>query len=160
MSITCCRSLIGILLLTSLLLAGETTGENLSVAPTVVATGPALLDEGGRLDGLHVLKDCPETEQPEPAYASMIRHAILGSPKKALSVANIYIILEAKFPYYRDCGTKWKDRIREKLASDRSFVKMEGYKDEDVCIWTVDEMSLVGEYQFNDLGTFQPWLVP
>jgi hypothetical protein len=135
-------------LLTSLLFAGGKTGKKLMVAPTAPATDPALQEEGGRLDGLHMLMDYRENERPIYSYALMTRFAILGSPSKCLSLAEIYVMLEAKFPYFEHDQSKWRDSIRYNLSSNRWFVKTKRLLHQPGVgsLWKVDETSSGGEY--------------
>jgi hypothetical protein len=54
--------------------------------------------------------DClPDTEgRPQHTLPVILRCAILGSPKKRLTIREIYAAMEAKYPYYRTAGPTWK----------------------------------------------------
>lgn len=57
--------------------------------------------------------DClPDTEgRPQHTLPVILRCAILGSPKKRLTIREIYAAMEAKYPYYRTAGSTWKVTI-------------------------------------------------
>lgn len=60
--------------------------------------------------------DCPDTldclpdtdGRPQHTLPVILRCAILGSPKKRLTIREIYAAMEAKYPYYRTAGPTWK----------------------------------------------------
>lgn len=122
------------------------------VAPSALAADPHLQDAaalyGGRLDGLHMLMDYKEGERPIYSYALMTRFAILGSPYKSLSLAEIYVMLEAKFPWFQKEEGKWRDSIRYNLSSNRWFVKTKRQLHQPGVgnLWKVDENSLGGTF--------------
>lgn len=63
--------------------------------------------------------DCPDTldclpdtdGRPQHTLPVILRCAILGSPKKRLTIREIYAAMEAKYPYYRTAGPTWKVRL-------------------------------------------------
>ncbi|PVF95823.1 hypothetical protein CPB86DRAFT_557057 [Serendipita vermifera] len=95
------------------------------------------------LEGLHLLMDYKSDEKPSYSYALMTRFAILGSPYKSLSLAEIYIMLEAKFPWFAREDNKWRDSIRYNLSSNNWFVKTKRALHQPGVgnLWTVDEES-------------------
>ena len=63
-------------------------------------------------EGLWCLFDYPKTTKPKYSYAFMARVAILGSPTRRLQLQDIYVMIEAKFPFYRDGNhVSWKVRF-------------------------------------------------
>jgi len=69
--------------------------------------------------GLHDHKahpDCPDTlaclpdtdGRPQHTLPVILRCAILGSPRKRLTIREIYATMETKYPYYRTAGQTWK----------------------------------------------------
>lgn len=54
----------------------------------------------------------PDTDgRPQHTLPVILRCAILGSPKKRLTIREIYATMEAKYPYYRTAGPTWKVRF-------------------------------------------------
>lgn len=54
--------------------------------------------------------DClPDTDgRPQHTLPVILRCAILGSPRKRLTIREIYAAMEDKYTYYRTAGTTWK----------------------------------------------------
>ena len=60
--------------------------------------------------------DCPDTlaclpdtnGRPQHTLPVILRCAILGSPKKRLTIREIYAAMEKKYPYYKTAGPAWK----------------------------------------------------
>jgi hypothetical protein len=54
--------------------------------------------------------DClPATDgRPQHTLPVILRCAILGSPRKRLTIREIYSAMESKYPYYRTAGPTWK----------------------------------------------------
>ncbi|KAF8634918.1 hypothetical protein AX15_000659 [Amanita polypyramis BW_CC] len=64
----------------------------------------------------------PDTEgRPQHTLPVILRCAILGSPKKRLTIREIYAAMEAKYPYYRTAGPTWKQSVRHHLSLNRLF---------------------------------------
>lgn len=72
--------------------------------------------------GLHDHKahaDCPDTlaclpdthGRPQHTLPVILRCAILGSPRKRLTIREIYATMESKYPYYKTAGQTWKVSI-------------------------------------------------
>ena len=63
-------------------------------------------------EGLWCLFDYPKAIKPKYSYAFMARVAILGSPTRRLQLQDIYVMIEAKFPFYRNGNhVSWKVRF-------------------------------------------------
>ncbi|KAL8164356.1 UNVERIFIED_CONTAM: hypothetical protein K2H54_049698 [Gekko kuhli] len=78
--------------------------------------------------------------RPPHTYATLISWAIRGSPKKQLSLSEIYNWFSRNFSYYRHNVPTWKNAIRHNLSLHKCFVRVENVKG---AVWTVDEV----EYQ-------------
>lgn len=63
--------------------------------------------------------DClPDTNgRPQHTLPVILRCAILGSPKKRLTIREIYAAMERKYSYYKTAGPAWK--VRRSLISLR-----------------------------------------
>ncbi|XP_053725329.1 forkhead box protein P4 isoform X2 [Synchiropus splendidus] len=78
--------------------------------------------------------------RPPFTYASLIRHAILESPDRQLTLNEIYNWFTRKFAYFRRNTATWKNAVRHNLSLHKCFVRVENVKG---AVWTVDEV----EYQ-------------
>jgi hypothetical protein len=60
--------------------------------------------------GLDSLADGPPKQKPPYPYPVLIRCAILGSPKKSLTLSEIYLTISARYPWFNDdkIGSSWK----------------------------------------------------
>ncbi|XP_068027239.1 forkhead box protein P3-like, partial [Melanerpes formicivorus] len=82
---------------------------------------------------------CPELEfyrlstaRPPYTYAVLIRWAILESPQRQRSLAEIYHWFSRSFGYFRHSAATWKNAVRHNLSLHKCFVRVQGG-------WTVDE---------------------
>lgn len=82
------------------------TSDNITTEP---------LDKSGKQD--HELHpDCPDNlaclpdtdGRPQHTLPVILRCAILGSPRKRLTIREIYAAMEAKYSYYKTAGPTWK----------------------------------------------------
>jgi hypothetical protein len=63
--------------------------------------------------------DCPDSltclpdtsGRPQHTLPVILRCAILGSPRKRLTIREIYAAMEKKYPYYSTAGPAWKVRL-------------------------------------------------
>ncbi|XP_072847571.2 forkhead box protein P3 isoform X2 [Pogona vitticeps] len=76
------------------------------------------------------------TTRPPFTYAALIGWAILESPKKQLSLNEIYRWFNNNFGYFRHQIPTWKNAIRHNLSLHKCFVRVENVKG---AVWTVDE---------------------
>ncbi|KAI1892443.1 hypothetical protein AGOR_G00133420 [Albula goreensis] len=74
--------------------------------------------------------------RPPFTYASLIRHAILESPDKQLTLNEIYNWFTRMFAYFRRNTATWKNAVRHNLSLHKCFVRVENVKG---AVWTVDE---------------------
>lgn len=58
--------------------------------------------------GLHSLSDGPPGEKPPYPYPTIIRCAILGSPRQRLTLSEIYVAMENRYPWFKTAGQGWK----------------------------------------------------
>uniref|UniRef100_A0A8C1RIV8 Forkhead box P4 n=1 Tax=Cyprinus carpio TaxID=7962 RepID=A0A8C1RIV8_CYPCA len=78
--------------------------------------------------------------RPPFTYASLIRHAILETPDRQLTLNEIYNWFTRMFAYFRRNTATWKNAVRHNLSLHKCFVRVENVKG---AVWTVDEV----EYQ-------------
>ncbi|KAJ7936478.1 fork head domain-containing protein, partial [Mycena leptocephala] len=76
---------------------------------------------------------------PYPLH-TILRCAILGSPKQRLSVHEIYLAMEEKFPYYQTTEVNWKHSVRHQLSLNRLFERQQRLVDDpgQGSYWTVN----------------------
>ncbi|KAK0455878.1 hypothetical protein EV421DRAFT_1895150 [Armillaria borealis] len=67
--------------------------------------------------------DClPDTDgRPQHTLPVILRCAILGSPRKRLTIREIYAAMEGKYAYYKTAGPTWKQSVRHHLSLNRLF---------------------------------------
>ncbi|KAF6766695.1 hypothetical protein DFP72DRAFT_867313 [Ephemerocybe angulata] len=73
--------------------------------------------------------DCPDTlaclpdsnGRPQHTLPVILRCAILGSPRKRLTIREIYQAMEEKYSFYKTAGPTWKQSVRHHLSLNRLF---------------------------------------
>ncbi|KAF7971531.1 hypothetical protein HWV62_20938 [Athelia sp. TMB] len=73
--------------------------------------------------------DCPDTlaclpdtdGRPQHTLPVILRCAILGSPRRRLTIREIYAAMEDKYSYYKTAGPTWKQSVRHHLSLNRLF---------------------------------------
>ncbi|EPS94868.1 forkhead domain-containing protein, partial [Fomitopsis schrenkii] len=65
--------------------------------------------------------------KPNYPYPTLIRAAILGSPRKALTLQGIYDALRERYQWFRDHWTDkaWKNSIRHNLSLNKLFRRLD-----------------------------------
>ena len=58
--------------------------------------------------GLHLLSDGIPGEKPPYPYPTIVRCAILGSPRQRLTLSEIYLAMENRYPWFKTAGQGWK----------------------------------------------------
>jgi forkhead transcription factor HCM1 len=69
-------------------------------------------------------------QKPPHSYAQLIGMAILRSPSRKLTLAQIYKWISDTFSFYNASETGWQNSIRHNLSLHKNFIKMERPKDD------------------------------
>ncbi len=69
-------------------------------------------------------------KKPPYSYAELIAYAILRSPDRRLTLAQIYTWISESFCYYRASNSGWQNSIRHNLSLNKNLIKQERPKDD------------------------------
>ncbi|KAI0288947.1 hypothetical protein BC826DRAFT_915146, partial [Russula brevipes] len=77
--------------------------------------------------GLDALADPPPGEKPNYPLPTLIKLAIYGSPRRRLTLQEIYQALEDRFEWFRERTDElsWKNSIRHNLSLRKCFLKVQ-----------------------------------
>ncbi|TFK45817.1 winged helix DNA-binding domain-containing protein, partial [Heliocybe sulcata] len=72
---------------------------------------------------LDAIPDPPPGEKPKQPYPVLVQLAIYGSPRKRLTLQEIYSALEDRFDWFRERSKEmqWKNSIRHNLSLNKVF---------------------------------------
>ncbi|KAM3871610.1 forkhead box protein P1-B-like [Diretmus argenteus] len=93
--------------------------------------------------------------RPPFTYASLIRQAIFESPRRQLTLNEIYNWFTRTFAYFRRNAATWKNAVRHNLSLHKCFVRLENVKG---AVWTVDEIEFHRRRPQKTTGSGSPML--
>ncbi|KAG8937684.1 hypothetical protein FRC03_007926 [Tulasnella sp. 419] len=97
-----------------------------STGPSTASAGTGALPQKGpeqEKKGLQHLIDAPEGQLPGYSIKALIEYAIKGSPTGRLSLNDIYIAIEERYPIYKAPGSTFRNSARHDISMDNRFVK-------------------------------------
>jgi hypothetical protein len=106
--------------------AGKKAGRKSKPASGQPATKPPVHIPD--MDDLPVIED--DGTKPNYSYSQLIAMAILRSPNRRLTLAQIYKWISETFRFYGSQQTGWQNSIRHNLSLNKAFIKQERPKDD------------------------------
>lgn len=71
------------------------------------------------------------------SYIEIISYAILGSPRKRATLAEIYSFIQDSYPEFTENRLRWKNTVRHNLSLHECFQRGEVAMDKAGCYWHI-----------------------
>ena len=81
-------------------------------------------------------------DKPPCSYVALCVMAILNSPRKKLTLSQIYQFVTENFVFYRNTKLQWKNSLRHSLSHNDCFVKDYSSMSSRCCFWKLHENCL------------------
>ncbi|KAI8866049.1 winged helix DNA-binding domain-containing protein, partial [Ramicandelaber brevisporus] len=62
--------------------------------------------------------------KPPYSYTALITRVILASPKRRLTLAQIYDAIKTAYPYYQTSTSSWQNSVRHNLSISKNFMRI------------------------------------
>lgn len=85
------------------------------------------------------------------SYVAVIAHAILSSPRKRLTLSEIYQFIEEQHPRFTENRARWKNTVRHNLSLHDCFVRGEVALNKKGCNWRIHP-SFIAEFSRGDFS--------
>ena len=85
------------------------------------------------------------------SYIEVISYAILSSPQRRLTLAEIYHFIQEKYPGFTENRMRWKNTVRHNLSLHECFQRGEIAMDKAGCYWHIHP-SFLAEFSRGDFS--------
>ncbi|XP_068723764.1 forkhead box protein L1-like [Montipora capricornis] len=85
------------------------------------------------------------------SYIEIISYAILGSPRKRATLAEIYSFIQDNYPEFTENRLRWKNTVRHNLSLHECFQRGEVAMDKAGCYWHIHP-SFLAEFSCGDFS--------
>ncbi|XP_067946464.1 forkhead box protein J3-like [Watersipora subatra] len=96
--------------------------------------------------------------KPPYSYANLITFAVNSTPRKMMTLCDIYQWIQDNFSYFKDAGNGWKNSIRHNLSLNKCFVKIPRNKDDPGkgSYWAIDHNPIEGQFGKKRRNPYSP----